>query len=643
MEKEKKPLSKKKKILFHSCHSRQFSGFGKNCKNILKYLCSTNKYEIVEFANAFSWSDESLKTLPWKCIGSGPDEKNIIAENNENEITGREMSYGLLKIDEVIKKEKPDIYIGAEDIWAFLKTINKPWWNKTNCMIWTTLDSLPLLPESLALAPKIKNYYTWASFAQKAMNKEGFNHVKTLHGAIDISNFNKITKEKRDSLRKQQGITDDFIIGFVFRNQLRKSIPNLLDGFKLFKTKFPKSKPKLLLHTGWHEGWDIPSLIKEKKIKNEDILTTYFCNKCKSYKISPFMGQEINCSNCKSSKMQTISVQNGPSERQLNEIYNMMDVYCHPFTSGGQEIPIQEAKLTELITLSTNYSCGEDMNQKGSYGLPLEWEEYREAGTQFIKASTKPKSICDQLERVYKMSDEKKLQWGREARNFVIKNYSTEEVGKQLEKILDEMPEIDYDFKFEFSQINPNYIPPRIADNKAWVIDIYKNMFSIHLKKNDVVLQHWVQKLNSGLSREEVFKGFKNTALKEKSIKKPINEVKKDIESSIQNKSERIGVVCTGGKYETLTATSVLKNIKETYPGKKIFFITHPANFQILNGNPFIFKKIKYFDGCEDPGIMESSNGIFDVCYFLPKECETKNMHKCNKDLINISINESNK
>ena len=67
-----------------------------------------------------------------------------------------------------------------------------------------------------------------------------------------------------------------------------------------------------------------------------------------------------------------------------------MDVYCHPFTSGGQEIPIQEAKLVELITLVTNYSCGEDHCTKESGGLPLDWSEYREPGTQFIKASTSP-------------------------------------------------------------------------------------------------------------------------------------------------------------------------------------------------------------------------------------------------------------
>ena len=78
-----------------------------------------------------------------------------------------------------------------------------------------------------------------------------------------------------------------------------------------------------------------------------------------------------------------------------------MDVYCHPFTSGGQEIPIQEAKLTELITLATDYSCGEDYCHEDSGGLPLSWAEYREPGTQFIKASTYPESIYEQLIKVY--------------------------------------------------------------------------------------------------------------------------------------------------------------------------------------------------------------------------------------------------
>ena len=40
-----------KKILFHSNSAKAFTGFGKNSKNILRYLHKTGKYEIIEFAN----------------------------------------------------------------------------------------------------------------------------------------------------------------------------------------------------------------------------------------------------------------------------------------------------------------------------------------------------------------------------------------------------------------------------------------------------------------------------------------------------------------------------------------------------------------------------------------------------------------
>ena len=72
------------------------------------------------------------------------------------------------------------------------KTINKPWWNKINCIIWTTLDSLPLLPDSISAGRNIETYLTWANFAKKALHKEGLKHAECLHGAIDIKNFKKL-------------------------------------------------------------------------------------------------------------------------------------------------------------------------------------------------------------------------------------------------------------------------------------------------------------------------------------------------------------------------------------------------------------------------------------------------------------------
>ena len=64
-----------KKIFFHSNFSRAFTGFGKNAKNILRYLYSTGKYEIVEAANGMLYDSPETKRQPWKCHGTMPSQQ----------------------------------------------------------------------------------------------------------------------------------------------------------------------------------------------------------------------------------------------------------------------------------------------------------------------------------------------------------------------------------------------------------------------------------------------------------------------------------------------------------------------------------------------------------------------------------------
>lgn len=437
-----------KRILFHSNNAKAFTGFGKNTKNILRYLYKTGKYEIIEFANGTQWNDPSLKLRPWEAQGSLPNNPALLKQLNSDQQKGRAAGYGAATIDSAIKEYKPDIYLGVEDIWAFGGYWEKPWWDKINNMIWTTLDSQPILPQAVEAAPKTKNFYCWSSFAERDLKEMGHDHVGTLHGTVDTDDFYRLSNLERKELRKKFGLSDEFIVGFVFRNQLRKSVPNLMEGFKIFKKDCPKAK--LLLHTHWSEGWDIPRLIEEKGLKKEDILTTYYCSACGQYEVRSFTGQEQKCRFCGTEKsLNTTNVKAGVNEEQLNEVYNLMDVYCHPFTSGGMEIPIFEAKMTELITLVTNYSCGEDSASQDCGSFPLDWAEYREPGTQFIKASTYPSSIAKQLKKVWQMDSPKRLQMGKKGRQWTIDNYSTEAVGKKLEAILDAMPDIDYDFDWE--------------------------------------------------------------------------------------------------------------------------------------------------------------------------------------------------
>ena len=632
---------KKKKIVIHSNHSRAFTGFGKHTKNLLQYLYNTNKYEIIEFANGLAWDDRATKYLPWKCYGSLPSNPDRINQLNRDPNLARAAGYGAEMIDEIIKKEKPDIYVGIEDIWGFSGYWNKSWWNKVNCMIWTTLDSLPLLPEAVSAAPKIKNYYIWANFAVEEMHRLGHKHVGLLRGSLNADSFFRLKDEDRAALRQKQNINlDDFIIGFVFRNQLRKSVPNLLEGYKLFIEKNPESKAKLLFHTSWGEGWDIPRLLKEKGISADKILTTYYCKSCFEFEVKKFTNHKEDCRFCGDKNSQeTSNVKHGVSEGQLNHIYNLMNTYCHPFTSGGQEIPIQEAKLTELVTLNTDYSCGKDSCSKESGGFPLAWAEYREPGTQFIKASTLPESIAEQIEKVFRMSSDEKASLGKQARKFVVDNFNIETIGRNFEKIINRMPEVNWDYDFKKIAANANYNPPDIKSDKDWLIDLYKNILKREVDDSDDGHKYWMQEISKGADRASVLNYFKKVATDTNE-----KENQTDFEDMLDadDSGKRIAVILPQGYKDVFGLTSLLPSIKRLHPDYNIYFITNLQNMEILDGNPHVHKVIRYTDQLDNPFTLEGRGehkGYFEIAYFpnLATQKFVSYTHNC-KDKTDFNL-----
>jgi len=491
---------KKKKVFLHTDYSLAVTGFGKVCKYLCEYLYKTGKYDIVNFAVGTMDGTPDLERTPWKTIGAVNNQvvQNIKQANvpQAQEQIDRLAGYGAYGIDEAVKREKPDIVFSVQDIWGIDFTLTHYWASQIPIVLSTTLDSLPILPSAIEAAKKCKNFWSWADFATQAMRKvKGCEHVQTVRGPIDTSLFYRLPDSKRRELRTKLGIHQDcFIVGFVFRNQLRKSVPNLLEGFKLFQKENPRLNTKLLLHTHFGEGWNIHRMADEYGLDKNDIVTTYVCKACQEYEVKPFAGQDLVCKHCRTDKAQVTTQPGiGVSDSALNEVFNLMDVYCHPFTSGGQEIPIQQAKLTELITLVTNYSCGEDSCQPEAASLALDWAEYREAGTEFIKASTYPSSICKQLTKVLAMKPFQRREMGAKARQWVIDNFSIEKIGKFFEDFIDHLPDHEYHWEEKFTVQDPNYTPSNNENDAEWVEELYNNVLK---RQSDAGgKQYWTQEL----------------------------------------------------------------------------------------------------------------------------------------------------
>ena len=85
---------KKKTVLIHSNFCKAFTGFGKNQKNVLKYLYNTGKYKIVEAANMKMAGEDELNLLPWDCYGCVSNEYNSRPEEQK-----RMDGYGFFEID----------------------------------------------------------------------------------------------------------------------------------------------------------------------------------------------------------------------------------------------------------------------------------------------------------------------------------------------------------------------------------------------------------------------------------------------------------------------------------------------------------------------------------------------------------------
>jgi len=635
-------MERKKKVLIQTDFSLAKTGFGRNAKTLLKHLYATNKYDLVHYSCGMTYDHPEFKKTPWKTVGSLPNTQQELDQLNRDPNLARMASYGAHLLDKVINDEKPDVYIAIQDIWGVDFAIEKSWFNKIASVIWTTLDSLPILQSAVTNAPKIKNYWIWSNFATKALHKLGYSHVKTMHGSLEDQEFYRLSDFERNQLRKKHNIPQDaFIIGFVFRNQLRKSVPNLLQGYALWKKNNPEIKNTyLLLHTHWGEGWNIHKLASEFGVNHNEILTTYICRNCGEYEIKPFSGPDTDCKFCKAQKSQTTTnVSVGVTEQQLNEVYNFMDVYCHPFTSGGQEIPIQEAKLTELITLVTNYSCGEEMCEPDANSLALEWNEYREHGTEFIKASTYPESIAKQLNIVYKMPQHKRLEMGKKAREWTIKNFGIQNVGKSIEEFIDNQQLTDWTKVLENSQDkkDPYFQIPNILDDGDWILSMYHNILKMkNIDKNDSGYQYWMSELAKGAKRQDLENYFRNVALKESGEDKQV----KFEDHLDKNDKGRVIYVMPESAGDIFLSTSLFKSIKNRYPDYSLYVATKPQYKEILEGNPYVHKWIEYNPIMDNLIWLEGNNqhdGYFDIAY-LPYTCTQRNLNYLHNGLDKIEF-----
>lgn len=591
------------------------SGFGKHSKTLLSYLFKTGKYDLVEYAAApRSWSDAHCRSMPWKTYGALPDNLEELEPYQGDQNAIRAIQYGDYNMDKLLKLEKPDVMIMVEDIWG-LPYFNRPWINKFPCVFWTPIDSLPLLPIFEKIKGTFKNLWVKARFAVDALKESGV-EAKYMPALIENNSFRMFSSEQRVELRTKYNIPEsDVIFGFVFRNQLRKLVGTLIEGFAVYKKNNPHVSAKLWLHTDWsvREGWRIKRLAEECGVDLKDIYTTYCCKSCSHAEFINYFGDGQKCPKCgKENSFSTPGVEHGLSDEKLNDFYNLCDAYIHPVTSGGFEMPILEALWSGLPVASVDYAFGSNFTQCPSFHK-LNYVFYREITSHYKKAQVSPQSISNYIESIVKMRPAERRNLGNSGRKWALKEFDTKTWCAQVESFIDDCPFTEYDFDFD-RPFDENYPMPNIKDDAAFIEDLYEKILGKTLIGEE--LDSALGMFKQGWSREQVYQRFIDTAKHENKKKKKTSLI--DLVDKTTGK-KRLLFVQGHEQKDCFASLQIIRGLFDVYPQNEwdYYIGTKAEHYPIFSHLPEV-RLIPYAPFMEDHRAMEGAGlneGVFDIVF----------------------------
>lgn len=608
----------KKRILYLSDAPMVNTGFGGVSKKLLSSFFKSKKYQILHLCQGLQENNPEFIRFPWKCKGTIPYDQNIINKMNQDPHFGRLVSYGEAVLEKNVLEFKPDIVITINDPWGSSDIgVKFKFWNKTHCIGWETIDSIPLYQPVLDHIDKLKNLYCWSSFAEEEFHRLGHKHVKTVFPPLDTKSFYPLPKNKKIELKKYLGINDKkFIVSYVFRNQLRKQSWVIIDGYSKLSKKYPEIAKDVYLHFHTHlkEGWDHKRFCLQYGVDYNRILFTWICKNCRNIQIKSDNGNE-NCQHCKSEKsLETCSVGFGATIEQMNYIYNIGDCFTLVANSGATEIPGIEAMSCGLPLATIDYTYGHDFC-KNNFVYNLNFTKYVEFGTQFIKATPSSDDICEFIKKIYTSNDNELDLLSQKSREWVVTNFDTEVISNKWQNIFDNLPEVTWNFEYEkIESKNPNIPIPNIPDNKEFIKFLYNNLLKVEVDTESEDFKSWITRLEGGRPREEIIGFFKDIALKDnQSIQKQFDF--NDL--LVNNGKKNYLILCKEAYGDCLTLSALLKSFRENYLENEwnLYIGCDTQYKEVFDGNPYITKVLDYRPEMENEIIMTGhlgNKGFFD-------------------------------
>ena len=250
-----------------------------------------------------------------------------------------------------------------------------------------------------------------------AMARFGMRQVKEVHGldtkyiphAIDLKNYYPLPKEEIKALKQKYGLADKFVVGVVARNQGRKMLDRTIKSFAMFAKDHPDAI--LFMHTDPYDcaaPFDMMQLINRYKLNNRVIFSgmTFF---------------------------------NGFDYKQMNEVYNVMDMFLLTTSGEGFGVPIIEAMACGIPVAVTDYTTTQELLiEDGVCGIPVKMAAELTGSWNVERGIMDDNDGCKVMKDLYN-SEELRQTMGKVGIEKVNKIYNWDTVGKQWNDLVEEL------------------------------------------------------------------------------------------------------------------------------------------------------------------------------------------------------------
>lgn len=309
-----------------------------------------------------------------------------------------------------IQKYKPDVFGILLDTFMCFPWLLSLDFSPAKTIFYYPSDGGGGLPLGCENILKKVNYpVAMARFGQRQV-KELYNmDTRHIPHAVDTKNYYPLPKEQKEELRRKYGLQGKFVIGVVARNQGRKMLDRTIKTMALFAKDHPDAI--LLMHTDPRDvasPFDMLQLVQRYKIHNRIIFTG-------------------------------MSFFNGFDYKQMNELYNVMDVFLLTTSGEGFGVPIIEAMACEVPVIATDYTTTQELLiEDGECGIPVKLSSELTGSWNVERAIMSDDDAVKVLKELYD-NPELRIKLGKMGKEKVDKLYNWEKVGRDWNDLINQI------------------------------------------------------------------------------------------------------------------------------------------------------------------------------------------------------------